>query len=240
MSGEESALANKYLELCQVLVQKGQAFSFSLKTNPFFISLDTKEKAPILEPRKVRKKLSPSALRRNQKRKEIFLKNKSNLSDEQQLEESIKVVDTQSKCDQCERTFQSESGLKIHVGRAHKDSNLTHIETLRSYSEATTLMISPVKEARREEKCECCGEVMAPDHKCGEEDLSCHDCEKEFSCEEDLVEHLKSIHPTFCHICYIVPGTDFTSHTATNMCEARRKHYFSPFSTNKKSHHGAL
>ena len=130
MSGEESALANKYLELCQVLVQNGQAFSFSLKTNPFSISLDTKEKAPILEPRKVRKKLSPSALRRNQKRKEIFLKNKSNLSDEQQLEESIKVVDTQSKCDQCERTFQSESGLKIHVGKAHKDSNLTRAVTV--------------------------------------------------------------------------------------------------------------
>ena len=133
MSGDESALANKYLELCQVLVQKGQAFSFNLKTKPFSISLDTKEREATLEPRMVKNKLSPSALKRNQKRKEIFLKKKSDSerTEEQQLEETPKVVKSLSKCDQCERTFNTESGLKIHVGKAHKDSNhLPPIEKL--------------------------------------------------------------------------------------------------------------
>ena len=155
MSGDESALANKYLELCQVLVQKGQAFSFTLKTKPFSISLDTKEKTTTLESRMVKKKLSPSALKRNQKRKEIFLKKKSDSerTEKQQLEETPEVVKSLSKCDQCERTFNTESGLKIHVGKAHKDSNhLPPIEKLlQSQGQDERKQVSPVKDTRVEE-----------------------------------------------------------------------------------------
>ena len=193
MSGHESALANKYLELCQVLVQKGQAFSFTLKTKPFSISLDTKEREATLEPRMVKKKLSPSALKRNQKRKEIFLKKKSDSerTEEQQLEETPKVVKSLSKCDQCERTFNTESGLKIHVGKAHKDP--PPIEQLRDTTEVSSLKGTPEKEAPREEQCVCCGEVMSPLHQCIEEqntpNFACLKCDKEFKTEKDQMSH---------------------------------------------------
>ena len=115
MSEDESALAKKFLEICQELTRQGKTFSFSLKTNSFSFSLDSKENKNVLETRTVKKKLSPSSLRRNQKRKETFLKKKaeSKESEDQHNEEVPKKVDVSFQCDQCENKFGTENGLKI-------------------------------------------------------------------------------------------------------------------------------
>ena len=209
MSEEESALARKYLELCQVLVQKRQAFSFTLKTSPFSITLDTKEKAAPLESRKVKKKLSLSALKRNQNRKEAFLKKKSdsNESDEQHLEETPKDDEENTfKCNQCENSFNSDKGLKIHIGKAHKE-----IEKLRSSStEEKPLTVSPEK-GTRTIPCHNCGEDMSPTHLCQQEELNsptnttnhiCHYsskfmgpiCGKKFNTFNELSDHNYEAH----------------------------------------------
>ena len=81
-------MANKCLEFCQTLASQGQKFFFSLNTAcNFNYSLDTKEKSTSLDTSMVstlqqsmKKKLSPSQLRRNMKRKQDFLKLKSEKS----------------------------------------------------------------------------------------------------------------------------------------------------------------
>ena len=84
---EKVVMANKCLELCQALASQGQKFSFSLSIGTdFSFSLDTKEKSTSLDNSKMttlqqgRKKLSPSQVRRNQQRKDDFLKRKFDTS----------------------------------------------------------------------------------------------------------------------------------------------------------------
>ena len=87
-------MGNKCLEFCQALASQGQKFSFSLTiSSNFMFSLDTKEKNTSLDTREkdssldtsmvrtlqhsVKRKLSPSQLKRNMKRKPDFLNKKS-------------------------------------------------------------------------------------------------------------------------------------------------------------------
>ena len=110
-------MANKCLEFCQALASQGQKFTFSLSfgTN-FSFSLDTKEKSTSLDSSKVtnhqqgRKKLSPSQVRRNQQRKDDFLKRKIDTS---------KTVHSEH-CNQCEKYFKSENDLEIHMEHTHR------------------------------------------------------------------------------------------------------------------------
>ena len=119
---EDTAMLNKCLDFCQALVSQGQKFSFSLTTgSTFSFSLDTMKKSTILKPMKVnnqqemlvKKKLSPSQVRRNMKRKEDFLKRKS-------VGELLTL-----KCYQCEKLFTSETDLKIHIDNAHMEEDDT-------------------------------------------------------------------------------------------------------------------
>ena len=187
-----SDLEKKCLELAQALVNQGQAFKLSVTSGTFSLSLDTRgTTTKVME--RPRKKLSPSQMRRNQRRKEEFLKRKAeppkeapkdvNVNDanpemEQEEEDSVAK---DHECNFCEKTFESENGLKIHKGKIHNK------EILRSNSHSVSpLKASPGKDDPRE--CECCGEVMSPHHQCEESDdeeppepkFPCEYCEKEF------------------------------------------------------------
>ena len=124
-AGDENfVMTNKCLEFCQALASQGQKFSFSLSIGSnFSFSLDTKEKFTSLDTRKVttplqymKKKLSPSQVRRNVKRKEEFLKRKSGNSKTLQSE--------QKKCNQCDNRFKSENDLQIHKENIHEEIKL--------------------------------------------------------------------------------------------------------------------
>ena len=94
MRSEDTVLVRKYLEFCQTLFSQGQHIYFSLTIgSKFSFSLDARQESPNLETRKKssnletkskkssredvvrKKKLSPSEVNRNLKRKEAFLKN---------------------------------------------------------------------------------------------------------------------------------------------------------------------
>ena len=78
-------MAIKCMEFCQALTSQGVKFSFNLYTGTSFsFTLDTKESGKptsvVAEPAKKRrkkKKLSPSDVRRNERRRQEFLKRKS-------------------------------------------------------------------------------------------------------------------------------------------------------------------
>ena len=77
-SGEDS-LASKCMAFCQALASQGQVFNFSLSLGPdFTFSLDSRSKgvkSPV-----IKKKASPSTLRRNARRREEFMAKKQQSS----------------------------------------------------------------------------------------------------------------------------------------------------------------
>ena len=121
LTGESFVMTNKCLEFWQALASQGQKFSFSLNMGPSFtFSLDTSEKNTSMVTtlkHSVKKKLSPSQLRRNVKREQDFLKQKS--------ENSKTVEMKQSKnpflCNQCEYSFKLENNLENHMEYMHKE-----------------------------------------------------------------------------------------------------------------------
>ena len=125
MRKEDTTMASKCLEFCQTLVSQQQHFSFSLTVgSSFSFSLDNRKESINLETRKVtslkkqmpRKKLSPSQVRRNLKRKQDFLKKKSEHSERGSSALKVKTFE----CDHCENIFKSESDLENHMECAHK------------------------------------------------------------------------------------------------------------------------
>ena len=68
------------------------------------------------------------------------------------LEAACQQVDT-FKCEQCENTFETEKGLKVHIGRKHKDPKpLSSPERIRGSSLETSLCVSPDKVTERVEE----------------------------------------------------------------------------------------
>ena len=190
ITGGDPALLRQCLDLCQALASKGQKFTLNLihTGTSFNFSLDTKESVTTDVVIKKKKKASPSTMRRNIKRKEEFLKKKK--SPEQ---ETVAVIDSENssqlvnsfKCNLCEKCFNTEPGLKIHKGKAHKNSDPPPIEQLRDTTEVSSLKGSPAKETPREEQCVCCGEVMSPFHQCSDADEDEEDEENENNLETD-------------------------------------------------------
>ena len=169
-SEDDSSLATQCMAFCQALANQGKVFQFSLTIgSAFSFTLDTKCKENLAPTAK--KRVSPSTLRRNAKRREEFLKKKLKTAT---VQEKI-VTDKESTirsatfpCDQCDNTFKTESGLKIHIGKSHK---LPPTEKLRNPSEAASLSASPLKDSARSISCHNCDEEMSPSHTCGEEGL---------------------------------------------------------------------
>ena len=144
--GDDPALVTKCLDFCQALTNMGQTFSISLSiASSFSFSLDTR-KITVEGAVTKKKRASPSRLRRNQRRKEEFLKRKTEPLPE----------DEAFKCEECGKSYKSENGLKIHKGKAHKkEIILPSPEKLRRDSgdspQNSSLELSPMRDTGREE-----------------------------------------------------------------------------------------
>ena len=119
-----ASLMTQCLDFCQALSQQGRGFKLSVTVgSDFTFSLDTKETRPVKD-NKTKKRISPSTKRRNAKRRAEFLSKKS------APEAAVATgLDTNQKrgdlfqCDQCDSTFKTQNGLKIHKGKAHKEDS---------------------------------------------------------------------------------------------------------------------
>ena len=145
---DDSTLVTKCLDFCQALTNMGQTFNISLSIgSSFSFSLDTRRNVSHDVVTK-KKRPSPSRLRRNQRRKEEFLKRKADPPPEKECEAFT--------CEECGNSYKSENGLKIHKGKAHKKVNtLPSPEKIRSSSGDSpldsSLNVSPVRDTGREE-----------------------------------------------------------------------------------------
>ena len=134
MRSEDTVMMHKCLEFCQTLISQGQTiyfavtigsnFSFSLDARKESPNMETKKKSSTLETKKKtysqegmarKKKLSPSQIRRNLKRKEAFLLKKSEQSEREKSELKVQLF----KCTQCENIYKSETDFKDHMESSH-------------------------------------------------------------------------------------------------------------------------
>ena len=212
MAGEDdSSLATQCMAFCQALSNQGKMFQFSLSIgSAFSFTLDTRCKDTMASTAK--KRVSPSTLRRNAKRREEFLKKKLKPSTEQEKIVNDKDSTIQSatfKCGQCDNVFKTESGLKIHVGKSHK---LPPTEKVRDVSKATSLAVSPLKVSDRSISCHNCGEEMSPSHIC-EDVQSDPDVDEEVN-NKDSENEVKNGDNTDeeCD-CTVSPLSPFCAHT---------------------------
>ena len=125
VSEADSSLATQRLDFCQALARQGKDFKLSITIgSTFSFSLDTKEGKATL-PTKIKKKKSPSTLKRNAKRREDFLAKKSTVVT------GLETNQNQCEafpCEQCDSRFKTANGLKIHKGKAHKEVLRKHTE----------------------------------------------------------------------------------------------------------------
>ena len=184
---DNAALLSQCLDFCQTLAAKSLTFSFTLSLgNSFSLSLDSRGKEALAFKGK-RKKKTPSALKRDARRREKFLNKKledstvdnslqsKDISEEETVGKQVaeKALDEKAfKCDQCDTIFKSENGLKIHVGKTHKKVNSTPAtpDCLRQQPRSSvSIAVSPLLDTSREESsgrdenhkfpntCEFCG-----------------------------------------------------------------------------------
>ena len=120
---EESSLASQCMEFCQALSSQGKAFSFSMKIgDSFSFSLDTKEKAPAPQARKV----SPSTQMRNDLRRQKYLASKTKIQNEA-LEAAADIPVSKKcsvTCDICGHKTWTDKGMKLHKRNKHELSQI--------------------------------------------------------------------------------------------------------------------
>ena len=174
VSETNSSLTTQCLDFCQALAGQGKVFKFSITIgSSFTFSLDTKEGKATLPPRILKRK-SPSTMKRNAKRREDFLSKKST------LESSSVVTGLESnqqplkpceafQCDQCDASFKTVNGLKIHKGKTHKEASSP--EKMRKSCSQSSLSVSPIRDQSRMESYHNCDKEMSPFHQCEDSTL---------------------------------------------------------------------
>ena len=204
----DTSLATKCMDFCLALANQDQSFNFSLTIGPdFSFSLDTRRKAasPV-----IKKKASPSTLRRNARRREEYLQRKQNPSTVNPIDE-VEVVSNVLSCDQCDYKAASEKGLRQHKRmKKHGLSKLASSgdsdcqatpEKTRTSSSSASLAVSPIGEASKEVSCQDCENDECSTHCC--ETHKCAGCEMIFNNHDDMNDHMLKTHPFLCHICHL-------------------------------------
>ena len=123
-------MAHQCLALCQTLASQGRTFSLSLTAGSSF-SFSMESNGVAITAQKVKKKSSPSTLRRNARRREIFLGKKLEMKAPSEcppcpsippplISSPKRVEEKHFKCETCAVSFMSRHGLKYHMECIHK------------------------------------------------------------------------------------------------------------------------
>ena len=143
----------------------------SLQLLPLDWLLDTRSKA--FESQVNKKKLSPSTVRRNARRRAEYLAKKQQIPPSQISNGEAEQTSTVFPCDQCDYLGASEKGLKQHARMKHKKAEATPAppEALRSSEESSRSLVgSPLPLYNKEENCRNSDGPFSPGHQCGDEE----------------------------------------------------------------------
>ena len=128
----EESLVSQCLDFCQMLAGKSMPFSFSLNVGTHFsFSVDTRGKEALPSPMK--KKKTPSTLRRNARRREEFLKKKLAFAAEKSVEVSETEAESPGKATTVIRVHPSPSPSSerrkvITIGRQEKVPTFSQLD----------------------------------------------------------------------------------------------------------------
>ena len=123
------SLASQCMVFCQTLIGNGVSFNFALKADSFSFSMDTLDKNTMVSPNVMKKKITPSQRRRNERRRREF-QNSRNLivPSVSGKEEVVKYATgevgdlktTEEVTDGCREV----SGFHLQCGRCRKNKKL--------------------------------------------------------------------------------------------------------------------
>ena len=190
ISEEDSSLATQCLALCQALASQGKAFKFFIKIGSnFSFSLDNRDKSPSTKVEKAtstnlegrKKKPSPSSLKRNATRREIFLsKQKPPISPEGA---AVKKAAAEKA------TVEKEAAEKT---AAEKTAALKRAADEKTAAAAAAFSAAAAKKAAAvKEKCVA-----------GTDTFKCERCKVYFESKVSLVLHMENKHRIFqCKYC---------------------------------------
>ena len=173
-------MASQCMDFCHALASHQKVFTFSLTVgSTFAFSLDTRES--LTPAAKAVKRKSPSATRRNAKRRTEFLKKKSDplssgttdfidvtlasrdglpASAHKDVLSSSNPPSMAPTCNQCDYKAASEKGLRQHARMKHKSPQLdsgpppsspSTPESLRESTRSNSPTMSPISDGGREE-----------------------------------------------------------------------------------------
>ena len=179
-------LLTQCLDFCQALENRGRQFNFNLTLETgFTFSLDTRGEHNQPKIHKEKKRKSPSTLKRDLRRKEEFQRKKGSDTPKEAPEVETVLQAKSFACDQCEKVYVTEKGLKTHTGKKHKT------EVLRSSSPAPSLQVSPLKDTMREEQSDEPEKSETFGNQLMDSLIPCDSCVAYFENEADMKDHLK-------------------------------------------------
>ena len=187
----DTVVVEKCQAFCQALITGNHKFTFSLSMGGDNFNFDNKELA---KSSCDKKKKTPSQIRREEKRREKRKLQKTDAT------EKVAEKSGSRKCAVCDLCFNTEQGLKIHFGKAHKTTAvLSTPEKQRNDNTDVSLVLTPGNESRKEEL-DTSTEDQDNNQDC--ENYSCGGCGQIFLDEGDHSEHEDTVHPLMCHICH--------------------------------------
>ena len=145
-----------------------------------------------------------------------YLEPLETMTDKDEVHEEIKLnnpelskekLESDYKCDECEKSFSSDNGLQIHISTKHKSPHLDKVceSCGKSFSNRSNLMIhiTTVHEKQKDHKCDSCGKGFAErsylnkhirwTHE-GKKDHLCTICGKAFAIPSKLKKHIFELH----------------------------------------------
>ena len=163
-------VVEKCLAFCQALVTANKTFSLNLSINKdsFVFSNKGLSKSSCMA-----KKKSLSQVRREMRRRNERESKKSEVTVNVTEHCNPETPEVYS-CNHCEVNFKTEKGLKIHIGKVHKEDELesTPEKECDKVQDDSSLLITPVKEVREEPEaedtntfqlvCKTCGDLWSP------------------------------------------------------------------------------
>ena len=184
---------DKCLAFCQALVQSDHKFTLNLSIGKDKLFFSNKELTSSCQ---VKKKKSPSQLRREDRRKR---KRQSKVAEEVTDTGKEKVTEKEAEtsataekadmsnalaCDQCEYKATTEKGLRQHTRMKHRAPVQTSTpESLRTTTKPDSLRGSPLPHITRGETCSNCGDLFTSNHQCDHLEEAADICECGCGCD---------------------------------------------------------
>ena len=143
----DTVVIEKCLAFCQALSADNKLFFFGLKIGSDTFNFELKE---LVKGSCIKKKKSPSQLRRELRRREERKRTATRTDEDIEQVSENPVIDVKPKCQSCGKGFTSEEELNTHNDSDHKA--LHSPEKERSNASVSELQVSPLRMQQREDE----------------------------------------------------------------------------------------